>query len=54
MGIVRDINFNLLVMNGFKSISEGISTMCKSINVVWNAFTGKNSLFSIWLVGIKT
>jgi predicted transposase YbfD/YdcC len=24
MGVMRDISFNLLVMNGFKSISDGI------------------------------
>jgi len=35
MAVVRNISFNLLVMNGLKSISEGISAMGENIKTMW-------------------
>lgn len=47
MAVIRDISFNLLVMNGFKSISQGISAMGDNIKTMWNIVTGKqNSLLN--------
>jgi predicted transposase YbfD/YdcC len=36
MGVMRDISFNLLVMNGFKSISDGISAMGEKVSNLWS------------------
>jgi hypothetical protein len=33
---MRDISFNLLVMNGFKSISDGISAMSEKVSNLWS------------------
>jgi hypothetical protein len=35
MGVMRDISFNLLVINGFKSISDGISAMSEKVSNLW-------------------
>ena len=39
LGIFRDIAFNLLQMNGFKSITEGISSMGEKIERLWKIVT---------------
>jgi predicted transposase YbfD/YdcC len=39
LGIFRDIAFNLLQMNGFKSITEGISAMGQNIERLWKIVT---------------
>ena len=39
LGIFRDIAFNLLQMNGFKSITEGISAMGENIERLWEIIT---------------
>ena len=43
MAVMRNISFNLLVMNGFKSISEGIGAMGESIKTMWGMITGKKA-----------
>ena len=35
MAVVRNIGFNLLVMDGYRSISEGISAMGENIGRLW-------------------
>lgn len=49
MAVMRNISFNLLVMEGFKSISDGISTMNGQINklvdVVLNGIDNVKSIF---------
>jgi predicted transposase YbfD/YdcC len=35
LAVIRNIRFNWLVMNGFKSISEGISAMGDNILALW-------------------
>lgn len=39
LGIFRDIAFNLLQMNGFKSITEGISAMGSNVQHLWKIIT---------------
>ena len=39
-GVIRSIIFNLLVMAGYQSISEGISAMGEKVAVLWNVLTG--------------
>lgn len=35
MAVIRNISFNLLVMDGYRSISEGISAMGENISCLW-------------------
>ena len=39
LGILRDIAFNLLQMNSFKSITEGISAMGENVKRLWKIIT---------------
>jgi len=39
-GIIRSMIFNLLVMAGYHSISEGISAMGEKVSVVWDVLMG--------------
>jgi len=36
MAVIRDISFNLHVMNGHPSISQGISAMGEKVKTLWN------------------
>lgn len=46
MAVIRNISFNWLVMNGFKSISEGISTMGDNILALWKAIAFGDKAYS--------
>lgn len=39
MAVVRNISFNLLVMDGYQSLSEGISAMGENISRLWTLMT---------------
>lgn len=41
MAVMRDIGFNLLVMNGFKSISDGIGAFGEKISSLWNVLSNE-------------
>jgi predicted transposase YbfD/YdcC len=41
MAVMRDVSFNLLVMNGFKSISDGIGAMGEQISNLWGVVSNE-------------
>ena len=43
MAVIRNISFNILIMNGFKSISEGISAIGENVKTMWGMITGKKA-----------
>ena len=42
MAVVRNICFNLHVMSGYQSISQGISTVGEKISTLWHMITGQH------------
>lgn len=42
-GVMRTMSLNLLVMAGYKSISEGISAMGEKVSAVWDVLTGAHA-----------
>lgn len=45
MAIIRNISFNLLVMAGYQSISQGISAMGEKIKTLWKTIVGDERKF---------
>jgi len=41
MAVMRDMSFNLHVMKGYKSISEGISAMGEKVRILWDMITSR-------------
>lgn len=39
LGIFRDISFNCFLMNGFRSITEGIQTVAGKVDWLWQMIT---------------
>lgn len=39
LGVFRDMSFNLLIMNGFRSMTEGIQTVTGKVGWLWQMIT---------------
>jgi predicted transposase YbfD/YdcC len=53
LGIFRDIAFNLLQMNGFKSITEGICAMSSNVQRLWKIITHSRPKMGYILEAVK-
>ncbi len=42
MAVIRDICFNLHVMSGYTSISQGISAVGEKLSTLWHMITGQH------------